>query len=130
MKDFVTRQNHTNLVVLNIPYRHGIQESSCVNSAVGSFNRKLMKCSKAFDNLHFLGVEYCRDLYTNHGLHLNWKGKEVMSRKIVNAIKDILNVQKLAPIGIKWKDEEMTGSIQSDNCEKGNVKKVNKLTMK
>jgi hypothetical protein len=34
MKDFVTRQNHTNLVVINVPFRHDLQESSCVNSAV------------------------------------------------------------------------------------------------
>jgi hypothetical protein len=55
-----------------------------------------MKCSKGFDNLHFLEVENCREMYTNHGLHLNWKGKEVMGWKIVNVIKDILNVQKIS----------------------------------
>jgi hypothetical protein len=34
MKDFVTRQNHINLVVINGSYRHDLRESSCVNSAV------------------------------------------------------------------------------------------------
>jgi hypothetical protein len=38
MKDFVTRQNHTNLVVINVLYRHDLQERSCAN------------CSKKFQN--------------------------------------------------------------------------------
>jgi hypothetical protein len=61
MKDFVTRQNHTNFVVLNVSYRHDLQESSSVNSTVKSFNGKLMKYSKAFDNLHLLQVENCQE---------------------------------------------------------------------
>jgi hypothetical protein len=83
-----------------------------------------MKYSKAFENLHLLKVENCWELYTNHGLHLNGKGKEVMVRKIVNVIKDILNVIKSAPIGIKWKKGELSGSIHSDNCETAKVKNV------
>jgi lysophospholipase L1-like esterase len=88
-------------VVINAPHRHDLQESSCANSAVKKFNRKLMKYSKAFNNFHILEVENCRELYTNHGMHLNRKGKEVMVGKIENVIKDILNVQKSAPIGME-----------------------------
>jgi hypothetical protein len=62
-------------------------------------------------------MEIHRELYTDHGLHLNWKGKEVMADKIVNVIKDILKVQKAAPIGMKWREEEMTECTQSRNCE-------------
>jgi lysophospholipase L1-like esterase len=101
MKDFVTRQNHTDLLLINATFRHDLQESSCVNSAVKNFNRKLMKYNKAFENLHLLEVENCRELYTIHGLHLNGKGKEVTAEKIVNVIKDILNVKRSYPIGIK-----------------------------
>jgi hypothetical protein len=57
-------------------------------------------------------------------LHLNWKGNEVIVRKTVNMIKDILNAQESAPIGIKWKKEKMTGSIQSDYCETVKAKNV------
>jgi hypothetical protein len=117
MKDLVTRQNLANLVVINIPYRHDLQESSCINSAVKNFNRKLIKFSKAFENLHVFEMEKSRDLYTNHGLHLNWKGIEVMPGRIVNVIKDIFNVQKSVPIEIKWKEEVKTRSIQLENRE-------------
>jgi hypothetical protein len=112
MKDFVARQNHTNLVLITVPHRHDLQESSCVNGAVKMFNRKLKKYSKAFENVHLVEVENCRVPYTNHGLHLNWKGKELMVRKIANVINDILNVQKSVPIGIKWKEEEWFHSIR------------------
>jgi hypothetical protein len=40
-----------------------------------------------------------------------------MAGKIINVIKDILNVQKAAPIGMKWKEEERTESTQPGNCE-------------
>jgi lysophospholipase L1-like esterase len=60
-----------------------------------------MKYNKAFENLHLLEVENCRELYAIHGLHLNRKGEEVMAAKIVNVIKDILLVKISAPIGIK-----------------------------
>jgi hypothetical protein len=58
-----------------------------------------------------------QELYINHGLHLNWRGKEVMMGKIVNVIKDILNVHNLVPIVMKWKEEKRTGPIQPENCE-------------
>jgi hypothetical protein len=61
-------------------------------------------------------------MYTNHALNLNRKGKEVLVRRVVNVIKDILNVKKLIPIESNWKEEVVTSSIQSDNCEKVMVK--------
>jgi hypothetical protein len=117
IKDLVNKLNFTNLVVINAPFRHDLQKNSCVNSAVKYFNRRLSKYSKAFENLQSLEVVNCRELYTNHGLHLNWRGKEVMTGKIVNAIKDILNVQKPSPIVMKWKEETKNGPTQPENCE-------------
>jgi hypothetical protein len=31
MKDFVSRHNHTDLVVVSVPIRYDLQENSCVN---------------------------------------------------------------------------------------------------
>jgi hypothetical protein len=39
--------------------------------------------------------------------------KKLWCKKIVNVIKDILNVKKSVPVGIKWKEEKLTGSIQT-----------------
>jgi RNase H-fold protein (predicted Holliday junction resolvase) len=48
MKNLLIKQNHTDLVVINVPSNHDLQERSCVNSAVKNFNRKLMKYNKGF----------------------------------------------------------------------------------
>lgn len=47
-----------------------------------------------------------------------------MMRKTVPVIKVILNVQKLVPVGIKWKEvlTMQTSSIQSEKCEKLKMK--------
>jgi lysophospholipase L1-like esterase len=64
---------------------------------------------KAFDNHHVIEVESAPELYTNHGMHLNGKGKEWMANKIMKIIKDIIKVKQLTPIemkgrrGITWK---------------------------
>jgi hypothetical protein len=88
------------------------------------FNRKLKKHSKVFAHLWLIEVVNSRELYTRHGVHLNWKGKEYMARKIVNVIKEILSVEKSDPIEVKWKEEiEEVGSPQAENGEIEKVKK-------
>jgi hypothetical protein len=78
MKKVVSNMNHTNLVIINVPHRNDLHESSCVNNAIKTFNRKLTKHMKAFDNHHVVEVERAPEMYTNHGIHLNVKGKERM----------------------------------------------------
>jgi hypothetical protein len=39
-------------------------------------------------------VDTNRDLYTRHGLHLNSKGKELITNKVVAGIKDVLHGNK------------------------------------
>jgi hypothetical protein len=48
-------------------------------------------------------VDPNRDLFTRHGLHINSKGKEQMAKKIVKAIKVMLNKKKSDPIMMKDK---------------------------
>jgi hypothetical protein len=62
IKDFVTRQNQANFIVVVVPHRHDLQENSSVKSAVTIFTTKLTKCSNAFENLHLLEVDKCREL--------------------------------------------------------------------
>jgi hypothetical protein len=92
MKKVVRNINHTNLVIINVPHRHDLHESLCVNNAIKTFNRKLTKHMKAFDNHHVVAPE----------LYANGKGKEWMANKITKIIKDIIKVKQLTPIEIKW----------------------------
>jgi hypothetical protein len=81
LRDFVAEHNHTNLVVMNVLHRHDLQINSCVNNEVKVFNRKLKKHSKVFAHLRPIEVINSRELYTRHGVHLDWKGKKYMAKK-------------------------------------------------
>lgn len=59
-------------------------------------------------------MENLRELFTNHGLHLNGKGKESLANRIVKAVKDILYVKQSTPIERKWREEEILGTNAAD----------------
>ena len=67
--NFIKVNNHTNIIVLSVPHRHNLMESSCINKEIRSFNRKLMKNAKTFK--HPTVLEMDREFFTPRGLHLN-----------------------------------------------------------
>ena len=71
--------------------------SSCVNNEIKSFNRKLMKSVRTYKHASILEMSTDRKLFTNHGLHLNGLGKEVLSKKIVSLTYAILDQKKDPP---------------------------------
>jgi hypothetical protein len=71
LRHFVGSHSHTNVIVLSVPQRHDLTETSCVNLEVKVFNRMLDKLKKAYQNLTVVTVDTNRDFYTRHGLHLN-----------------------------------------------------------
>jgi len=66
-----------------------LQESSCINNEVKVFNRKLHKISKARDNETVLDINFHRNDFTQHGLHLNTVGKEKIAEMIAENIKQL-----------------------------------------
>jgi hypothetical protein len=67
MKNFVSNHNQTNVIVMSVPCRYGLDPKSCVNDEVKVYNRKLKKHLKAFDNMRVLEVDTNKDLFTRHG---------------------------------------------------------------
>jgi hypothetical protein len=63
---------------------------SCVNKEVEAFNTKLGKMVKAFEHTTLIKLDLNRELFTKHGLHMNNKGKELVTRKIISTIKHIV----------------------------------------
>jgi hypothetical protein len=68
---FVKSVNHTNIIVLSVPLRYDLRDSSCVNNEIKSFNRKLFKFTKIFSQVRVLEIDNSRLFFTKHGLHLN-----------------------------------------------------------
>jgi hypothetical protein len=46
---FVTKNSHTNVVLMSVPHRYDFDTNSVVNKQVKAFNRKLRKQMKIFE---------------------------------------------------------------------------------
>jgi len=60
---------------MGVPCRYDLDPKLCVKDEVKVYNRKLKKHLKVFDNTCVREVNFNRDLFTKHGLHMNQKGK-------------------------------------------------------
>jgi hypothetical protein len=83
---FLSRQN-TNIMIVTIPHRHDLQETSCVNKEMEEFNTKLHKMMKTVDNVKAIQANLSRNDFILHGLHLNIFVKEKMAELIGENIK-------------------------------------------
>jgi len=60
---------------------------------------------KVFENTEVIKVGLDRRGFTRHDQQMNAKGKELMAKRIVAAIRHILKVCKKTPISMKWKED-------------------------
>jgi hypothetical protein len=102
IRNFVNSNNHTNLVLLSVPHRSDLMQSSCVNNEIKSFNRKLRKSMRAFNHASILEITSDRTHFTKHGFHLNSVGMEVLSKQIVSHIYATQDQEKNPPIILGW----------------------------
>ncbi|XP_046393813.1 uncharacterized protein LOC124161513 [Ischnura elegans] len=87
IKSLVSKLSNTNVVIVNIPHRHDIPSDSCVNIETKRVNLELKKLCESLENVTVVDVNgFDRGLYTNHGLHLNGKGKNQLSALIVDCM--------------------------------------------
>jgi hypothetical protein len=107
MLECVMIANNTNVIVMSAPPRYDLIKDSCVNREVESFNKKLGKRLQRFDKVEVIEVIKERACYTQHGQHLNTRGKEVMAKKIAATIERVLK-KKVEPISMKWVNEIAT----------------------
>jgi len=81
--NFIKNVNHTNIILISVPYRYDVTGYSHVNSTIKSFNSKLRKLAKIFSHVSIIEIVNNRLLFTKHGLHLNESGKELLSNQLV-----------------------------------------------
>jgi hypothetical protein len=90
---------------MDVPHRYDLELNSCVNKEVEKYNRRIQKHMKFLENTEVIKVDLDRRGFTRHGQHMNAKGKELMTKRIVVAIRHILKVCKKTPISMKWKGD-------------------------
>jgi len=82
--DFIKTNNHTNIILVILPPRYDFMKSSCVNSEIKTFIRNPKKMAKVYQHSALLKMVNYRKPFTNHGLHLNCQGKDVLSKLTVS----------------------------------------------
>jgi hypothetical protein len=66
---------HTNIIVVNVPYRYDLPVSSSINRELSIFNKKLEKCLKSVNCITLITTNCIRTNFTKHGMHLYNIGK-------------------------------------------------------
>ena len=65
--DFVKDSRHINIILLSVPHRHNLMESSRVNNEIRLEN----EIRKTFKHTTVLEINTNWECFTLHGLHLN-----------------------------------------------------------
>jgi len=117
ISNFIAHSENTNIILTTAPPRYDLMLSSCVNSEIKSFNRKLKKIIKVHHHTSVLDLMTTRNLYTSHGLLLNGQGKEKLVNQIVHYVYAILKQEKDSPIPLNWKERDQSGNLDTITSE-------------
>ena len=98
---FCSKYENTNIIILTVPHRYDLPAFSCVNSEIEKVNKKLGKWGRKFRHVKILNASMDRSGYTNHGMHLNRKGKMLIAKSIANVIINNPN-NIVEPIAVQW----------------------------
>lgn len=72
------------ILLVGLPARH---DSPFMNPVVDKVNCDLLSLSNLHNNVSFVPLQsISRDLFTKHGLHLNYKGKVVLADLLINSL--------------------------------------------
>lgn len=120
LKHSLINHNNTNVIVVDVPFRHDLSVDSCVNKEIVVTNIKISKICKHFKNVHLLEASKLdRSLHTRHGLHLNNKGKDKLCQDICGIVKIEILSKKTRPIVILGNGKESEGPISCSTEDGG-----------
>ena len=97
MRNYLSTVSHTNILLLGLPFRYNLSNSSIVNSKILLINKKLQKLTNAFPYTRFLETHNDNKLFTNHGLHRNRLGKKLTSTQIASCVLPIFKNEMQFP---------------------------------
>jgi hypothetical protein len=116
---FLQKYSNTNIILVNIPQRHDLHKESRINLEIQALSTKLGRIASLFDHVTLINADFNRNLFTNHGLHLNKAGKEGLAKLIASNIDKIVNKSNKTklPILLKGKKEPSNERASiSSNC--------------
>jgi len=86
MRELAIHSKHTNIIAVTPSHRYDLPDFSCVNKETQVFNRKLYKLLKDMHHVSVVDTDLTRDKFTQHGLHLNSTGKELIAKTVGQTI--------------------------------------------
>ena len=95
---FIKNNKHTNILLMNVPYRHDLPNATSVNVLILDLNRKLQKLGRIFPHMSFVKTDTNRILYTNNGVHLNKIGKQLVQHQLVPFLDSTFEQKRAQPI--------------------------------
>jgi hypothetical protein len=111
--NYLRRHQQTNCIVMTVPHRFDLDNNSCVNIDIKTYNRRLTKAAKHLNKVIVVNTVMERKFFTRHGLHLNVRGKEIMSKKLTTVIQEIIGLQtKNGIIPMSWKNNLLEHTSQ------------------
>jgi len=114
IKNFIINNNHTNILLMNIPFRYDIQEAPYVNKIILRLNRKQQKLVKVNSHSNFLETRNDRNLFTNHGLHRNKLGKNLVNLQLASFLLTTFVPKTAKPIPLEWNEAGIMGNDSND----------------
>ena len=89
IKNYLFSITNTNIVLFSVPLRYDLHNSASVNRRILKINKKLNKLTKTSPFVSFIYCNNNRNLFTQHGLHRNKLGDNLMITLIANHILTI-----------------------------------------
>jgi hypothetical protein len=111
---------NTYIIFVNISNRYDLDENSVINQEIRLFNKKLNKIPKVFQHVVVLENDLHRMYYTRHGMHVNKRGKEQLSKQITSLINK-LEIQRAIEkpiIALRWKTHLTQSQTQKQSPKK------------
>jgi hypothetical protein len=134
--EFVEQHKHTNIVLIQAPHWHDLREWSCINVERKKYNRKLIKLMKNQRHVTVMNVDFERECFTSHGLHMNGKGKTRIAQHIAHRCKQIPANEKILPIPMTWTlhQNDISKSVQNvelvNNCNSNSYTRYGRKVMR
>lgn len=77
-----------NILLVTLPHRHDLPKDHLTNKEITLINSKLHQLADQENNINVLNIDSLkRDMFTRNGFHLNKRGKEQLSLKIISSIE-------------------------------------------
>jgi len=114
IKNFIMKNNHTNILVMNIPHWYDIPNPPYVNKIISMLNRKLLKLVKVNPHNSFLEICNDRNRFTNHGLHRNKLGKNLVKLQLASSLLIAFVPNTSKPILLEWYEAHIETNSNED----------------